>query len=54
MKPIKLLFCTLMLLTGMHAAAQTHTIVATEYSVRTDAANQAVFYSLAEGNQGKA
>ena len=54
MKPIKLLFCTLMLLTGMHAAARTQTIVATEYSVRTDAANQAVFYSLAEGNQGKA
>lgn len=53
MKKFTSILCTLMLLTTVHAAAQSQTIVAADYSVRTDAANNAIFYSLVEADQGK-
>lgn len=53
MKQITTLLCALMMLTGVQAVAQTHNVVAADYSVRPDAANQAIFYSLAEANQGR-
>lgn len=53
MKRIRILICALML-TAMSVMAQTQTIVAADYSVRSDAANNAMFYSLIEANQGRA
>ena len=53
MRHITTLLCALMMLTGMLAMAETHTIVAADYSVRADAANHAIFYSLTEANYGK-
>ena len=54
MKQITTLFCVLGMLMSMQAVAQTHEVIAAEYSVYPDAANHAMFYSLSEGNQGKA
>ena len=48
MKRFASLLCTLMVLMSMHAAQQQITIA--NYSVRADAANNAVFYSLQEAD----
>ena len=54
MKRFTLIFCVLMMLIGMQAVAQeTHNVVASYYSVRADAPNHAVFYSLTDANDGK-
>lgn len=53
MRLLTTLFCALMMLTGMQAVAQVHSVVAADYSMRADAANNAVFYSLQEANQGR-
>lgn len=53
MKQTSTLFCALMLLTAVHAAAESQTIVAADYTVSPDATNNAIFYSLAEANQGR-
>lgn len=50
MKRIITLFCGLMLLLSVHAVQQ---ITIADYSVRADAANEAIFYTLSEGNEGK-
>jgi len=53
MKHISTLLCAL-LLAGMQSFADTHTVVAADYSVSADAANNAIFYTLVEGNPGRA
>lgn len=52
MRLLTTLFCALVMLASVHAT-QTDTIVAADYSVRADVANNAVFYSLQEANQGR-
>ena len=54
MKQITTLLCALGMLMSIHAVAQTHNVVAADYSVVADAANQAVFYTLQEANNGRA
>lgn len=52
MKQTSALLCALMLLTGIHAAAAVQTLVAADYSVRADATNSAMFYTLVEAKKG--